>query len=143
MNRVSETNSPQPRAASRGLRQRAREIRRDTFALYLACRDPHVPWYAKLCAGAVLAYALSPIDLVPDFVPVLGYLDDIIIIPAGLLLVRRMIPAAVMAEHRQVAAERFAGARAPASRFGALVVVVIWLTVATIGVYVAVRAFGS
>ena len=120
------------------LQQRARTIRRDTYALYLACRDPRVPWYAKLLAGAVLAYALSPIDLIPDFIPVIGYLDDLIIVPAGLVLVRRMIPAAVLAEHREAAALKF-DVRAPRSVAGAVVVVVIWLLVLALAGYLITR----
>ena len=108
------------------VKQNARTIRRDTYALYLACRDPRVPWYAKALAGAVLAYALSPIDLIPDFIPVIGYLDDLLIVPAGLALVRRMIPAAVLAEHRATAAERIE-ARAPGSKVGAAIVMSVWL----------------
>src|SRR5204862_989240 len=80
------------------LRARARGLKRDTYALYLACRDPRTPWYAKALAGAVVAYALSPIDLIPDFVPVFGYLDDLIIVPAGLVLARKLIPESVIAE---------------------------------------------
>src|ERR1043165_3053854 len=83
-------------------RQWSRTIRRDAHALYLAARDPRVPWYAKALAIAVAAYALSPIDLIPDFVPVLGYLDDLVIVPAGIALVIRLIPAPIMAEHRQL-----------------------------------------
>ena len=86
--------------------QRARELRADVFALYLACRDRRVPWYAKVAAGLVVAYAVSPIDLIPDFIPVLGYLDDLLILPAGILLARRMIPAPLLAEHRVMAGER-------------------------------------
>ena len=119
-------------------KQRARAIRRDTYALYLACRDPRVPWYAKLVAGAVLAYALSPIDLIPDFIPVIGYLDDLIVIPAGLVLVRRMIPAEVFAEHREAAALRF-DARAPQSRTGAVIVVVIWISILALIGYLVLR----
>lgn len=115
-------------------RDRARAVRRDTFALYLACRDPRVPWYAKVLAGAILAYALSPIDLIPDFIPVLGYLDDLIIIPGGLVFVRRMIPAAVLAEHRETAAQTF-DSRAPTSVAGAVVVVAIWVLVLAFGAY--------
>src|SRR5262245_26882301 len=88
-----------------GLRQRARQIKRDTLALYLACRDPRTPWYAKAFAAAIVAYALSPIDLIPDFIPILGYLDDLIIIPGGLLLALKMIPAPVMEDCRVQAAE--------------------------------------
>jgi uncharacterized membrane protein YkvA (DUF1232 family) len=120
------------------LKQHARAIRRDTYALYLACRDPRVPWYAKLLAGAVLTYALSPIDLIPDFIPVLGYLDDLLIIPAGLLLVRRMIPAAVLAEHRATAAKHLE-ARAPGSKLGAALVVAIWGIIAITAAWLFLR----
>ena len=78
-------------------------MKRDAQALHLAARDPRVPWYAKAVAVLVAAYALSPIDLIPDFVPILGYLDDLIILPAGIALVIRLIPAAIMAEHRALA----------------------------------------
>jgi uncharacterized membrane protein YkvA (DUF1232 family) len=84
-----------------GWRRRAHELRRDVIALYLACRDPRVPWYAKACAALLVAYALSPIDLIPDFIPVLGYLDELILLPLGVLLVLKMIPGGILAEHRQ------------------------------------------
>ena len=84
----------------------ARTIRRDVVALWIAARDPRVPWYAKAMAGAVAGYALSPIDLIPDFIPVLGYLDDLVIVPAGILLTVRMIPARLMVEFRTEAAKR-------------------------------------
>jgi uncharacterized membrane protein YkvA (DUF1232 family) len=102
----------------------ARLIKRDAHALYLAARDPRVPWYAKALAIAVAAYALSPIDLIPDFIPVLGYLDDLIIVPAGIALVAKMIPPEVMAEHRDLAA---AAMDRPKSRTGAAIIVGIWL----------------
>src|ERR1700755_2457985 len=81
----------------------ARSIRRDVHALYLASRDPRVPWYAKALALVVAGYALSPIDLIPDFIPVLGYLDDLILLPAGIWLAIRLLPPQVMAEHRALA----------------------------------------
>jgi uncharacterized membrane protein YkvA (DUF1232 family) len=86
-------------------KQRARQLKRETYALYLACRDPRVPWFAKLFAGCIVAYAFSPIDLIPDFVPVVGYLDDLVIIPLGILAARKMIPPAVLAECRMQAQE--------------------------------------
>lgn len=88
------------------LRHWARTIKRDVVALYLAARDPRVPWYAKAVAACVAAYALSPIDLIPDFIPVLGYLDDVIIVPLGILLTVRLVPAHVMAELRGEAETR-------------------------------------
>ena len=80
----------------------ARAVKRDVYALYLAAGDPRVPWYAKAVAVAVAAYALSPIDLIPDFIPVLGYVDDVLIVPAGILLAVKLVPPDVMAELRAV-----------------------------------------
>ncbi len=85
------------------IRQWAKSLKTEIHALYLACRDPRVPWFAKAIAIFVVAYALSPIDLIPDFVPVFGYLDDLIIVPLGILLARRLIPAEVMEECRAAA----------------------------------------
>src|SRR3954467_10834795 len=101
-----------------------RRVKRDAFALWLAARDPRVPWYAKLLAGAGAAYALSPIDLIPDFVPILGYVDDLIIVPAGIVLATRLIPDALMAEVRAAAAKRDRGG---VSIAGAVIVVAVWL----------------
>jgi uncharacterized membrane protein YkvA (DUF1232 family) len=92
------------RAATR--KEWARTVRRDVVAVWIAARDPRVPWYAKVLAAAVAAYALSPIDLIPDFIPVLGYLDDLIIVPAGILLTVRFIPVGLMDEFRAEAARR-------------------------------------
>lgn len=102
----------------------ARSIKRDIVALWIAARDQRVPWYAKLAAGCVAAYALSPIDLIPDFIPVLGYLDDIILVPLGIMLAVRLIPAALMAEFRATAAARVSR---PMSRIAAAVVILVWL----------------
>jgi uncharacterized membrane protein YkvA (DUF1232 family) len=74
-----------------GWRTAARRLRREVFALYLACRDPRVPWYAKALAATIVTYAFSPIDLIPDFIPVLGYLDELVLVPLGVLAVRAMI----------------------------------------------------
>ena len=108
------------------LRAWAREMKRDVHALYLSARDPRVPWYAKAVALFVAGYALSPIDLIPDFIPVIGYLDDVIIVPLGILLAVRLIPPDILAEHRAAADEAALG---PASRTAALVIVAIWITV--------------
>ena len=102
----------------------ARRIKRDVIAVWLAARDPRVPWPAKLLAGAVAAYALSPIDLIPDFIPVLGYLDDLILVPLGLLIAIRLIPRDVMAELRARAESQ---SSAPESRTAAAVVIALWL----------------
>src|SRR5919106_1346069 len=82
------------------MRQWARQIKQDVHALYLAAGDPRVPWYAKVAAVAVAAYALSPIDLIPDFIPVIGYLDDLLIVPAGILLAIKLVPPELMSEFR-------------------------------------------
>ena len=105
-------------------KQWARTITRDVAALWIAARDARVPWYAKAMAGAVAAYALSPIDLIPDFIPVLGYLDDLVIVPAGILLTVRMIPAPLMLEFRVEAGRREGK---PASRGGLAAIVCIWI----------------
>jgi uncharacterized membrane protein YkvA (DUF1232 family) len=81
-------------------KDRARALKREVTALGLAVQDPRTPWFARILAVAVIAYAFSPIDLIPDFIPVLGYLDDLILVPAGIALVIRLIPAEVMAEAR-------------------------------------------
>jgi uncharacterized membrane protein YkvA (DUF1232 family) len=106
------------------LKRWAQVIRRDTHALWLASRDPRVPWYAKALAVAIAAYALSPIDLIPDFVPVLGYLDDAIILPLAIILVVRLIPPEVMAEHRAAAV---AARGRPRSRAAVAVIAAIWV----------------
>src|SRR4249919_667780 len=105
------------------LAQRERSIRRDVLAIYLAARDPRTPWYAKALALCVAAYALSPIDLIPDFIPVLGYLDDVVIVPLGILAVLKLIPAEIMADNRAAAAR--AAAR-PVSRAAAIAIALIW-----------------
>jgi uncharacterized membrane protein YkvA (DUF1232 family) len=106
------------------LKASARLLKRDTIALYLAARDPRTPWYAKVLAAVVLAYALSPIDLIPDFIPVLGYLDDLILVPAGIALVLRLVPPEVMADCRERARTE---ADRPISKVGAAVMIAIWL----------------
>jgi uncharacterized membrane protein YkvA (DUF1232 family) len=110
------------------LQRWSRTLKRDTVALYLAARDPRVPWYAKAVAACVAAYALSPIDLIPDFIPVLGYLDDVILLPLGIALAIRLIPPALLEEHRERASAWIA--KRPVSHIGALVIVIIWLTLA-------------
>ena len=119
-------------------RQWARSVKRDTYALYLACRDPRVPWYAKLLAACVVAYAFSPIDLIPDFIPVLGYLDDVVIVPLGILLALRLIPPDVMAECR-ARADQDRPSSKPRSLLGAVAVVAIWLALAALGAAWALR----
>ena len=111
------------------LRQHARRLQAETYALYLAARHPDTPWYAKAIAGATVAYAFSPIDLIPDFVPVLGYLDDLIIVPLGASLAIRLIPREVMQECRARVADEFKDG-APVSRTAAVTVIIVWVVVA-------------
>lgn len=85
------------------LKKKAKTLQKEIFALYLAYRDPRVPWYAKLLIICVVGYAFSPIDLIPDFIPILGYLDDLILLPLGIFLSIKMIPPQVLAEYREKA----------------------------------------
>jgi uncharacterized membrane protein YkvA (DUF1232 family) len=108
------------------LKSRARALRTETFALYFAYRDPRTPWYAKGWALVVLAYALSPIDLIPDFIPLLGYLDDIILVPAGIALAIKLIPAGVMADARETS-KQIAGGTKRLGQIGSAIVIVLWI----------------
>ncbi|MER8827268.1 YkvA family protein [Mesorhizobium sp. M0938] len=110
-------------------KRRARDIKLDVVALWFAARDPRVPWSAKLVAGMVAAYALSPIDLIPDFIPVLGYLDDLIIVPLGVILAIKLIPPPLMDEFRARAA---ALERRPQSRTAMFFIVALWLALAAL-----------
>jgi uncharacterized membrane protein YkvA (DUF1232 family) len=108
-------------------KQWARTIKRDVVALWIAARDRRVPWHAKAAAAAVTAYALSPIDLIPDFVPVLGYLDDLLIVPLGILLAVKLVPSDLMMEFRATAAARDGR---PVSRAGAAAIISLWVLTA-------------
>ena len=105
----------------------ATRLRVEAHAAFLAVRDPRCPWYARAFGLLITAYALSPIDLIPDFIPVLGLIDDAILIPAGLWLLVKMLPPGLIEEHRATAS---AAARRPASAVGALIVVAIWILAA-------------
>jgi uncharacterized membrane protein YkvA (DUF1232 family) len=118
---------------------RARQLQAETYALYLAYRDPRVPWYAKAVAVCIVGYALSPIDLIPDFIPVLGYLDDLVLIPLGIALTLRMIPPEVMAECRDRARAELADGK-PVGRAAAAVIIAIWLGLAALAVILIARA---
>ena len=118
----------------------ARLLKREVYALYFAIRDPRVPWYAKALAGCVVAYAFSPIDLIPDPIPVLGYLDDLVLIPLGVLAVRRMVPDQVMTECRVKAQALI---EKPANWIAAAVIVLIWLALGAVSAYWLVRAFSN
>ena len=119
-------------------RARVRALKKETFALYLACRHPGVPLYAKVLALIVVGYALSPIDLIPDFIPLLGYLDDMILVPLGIMIVIRMIPAEVLAECRRKA-EAIVGRATRAGKIAAAVIVLIWIMTAAFVVWLIIR----
>jgi uncharacterized membrane protein YkvA (DUF1232 family) len=119
-------------------KQRARQLKMETYAVYLAYKDPRVPWHARLFAACVIGYAFSPIDLIPDFVPVLGYLDDLVLVPLGIALALRMIPPAVMAECRVKAREVIAQDK-PVNRTAAAVVVATWMFLAALAIALVAR----
>lgn len=110
-------------------KQRARELKIEVYAIYLAYQDPRVPWSARIFAACVVGYAFSPIDLIPDFIPVLGYLDDLVLIPLGVALAIKMIPPIVLAERRDQARELMKQGK-PVNRIAAAIIVAIWLGLA-------------
>jgi uncharacterized membrane protein YkvA (DUF1232 family) len=114
-------------------KQRVRQLKKETYAIYIACKDPRVPWYARVFAGFVVAYAFSPIDLIPDVIPILGYLDDLVLVPLGIILVLKMIPPGVLAECREKAEAAMSHGK-PTSRIAAIVIVVIWLILGILAV---------
>ena len=122
-----------------GWKQRARQLKTEVYALYLAYRDPRVSWPARIFAACVVAYAFSPIDLIPDPIPVLGYLDDLILIPLGVALARKMIPSDVLAECRERA--RMEIADKPVNWAAAVVIVAVWLLMAALALVLLLKLF--
>ena len=120
------------------LKALASQLKREILTLYLAARDPRTPWYAKAVIACVVAYALSPIDLIPDFIPVLGYLDDLLLLPLGIYLALKLMPVAVLNDARRKAAET--SNNLPKSWAAALVIIVLWL-VAAVGVGIIIARF--
>lgn len=118
------------------LKDWARIVRRDIHALYLSSRDPRVPWHLRILAGLLAAYALSPIDLIPDFIPILGLLDDVILIPVGIMLIVRAIPPEIMAEHRVLA---IAKQERPVNRAAAVLICLIWAALIALVVWLVRR----
>ena len=106
-------------------KQQLKLLKQETYAIYIACKDPRVPWYARFLAAAVVAYAFSPIDLIPDVIPVIGYLDDLILVPLGIALVIKMIPPDVLAECREKAATAMTDGK-PTNWIAAIIVVILW-----------------
>lgn len=120
-------------------KRKARNLKLDTHALWFACRDPRTPWYAKAMAAAVVAYAVSPIDLIPDFIPVLGCLDDLLLLPLGIALAIRMIPGNVLADSRR-RAEEAEEAKDPSGRIAAVVIAAVWIVILAVAGMAVVRA---
>ena len=124
------------------IKKRVRHLKGETFALYLAARHPDTPWYAKVFVAGIVAYAFSPIDLIPDFIPVLGYLDDLVLIPLGIAVAIKMIPPEVLVECRSRARASMTGGK-PVSRIAAVVVVGIWILLAALCMRWAYEVFSG
>ena len=121
-------------------KQRARQLSAQTYALYLAYRHPRTPWYAKLFVALVVGYLFSPIDPIPDFIPGVGLLDEMVVVPIGVLIAARMIPQDILEECRAKAREVAEGEK-PVSRVAAAVVVTLWLLCVALAVFLAMRVF--
>jgi uncharacterized membrane protein YkvA (DUF1232 family) len=124
--------------AREALRRRTKRIKTELFAVYLACKDPRTPWYTKAIVACVVGYAFSPIDLIPDFIPVVGYLDDLVLIPLGLALAAKTIPRAVLTDCRRRAADAMSRPR-PTSWAAASVVIALWLCLGGLVAWVLIR----
>jgi uncharacterized membrane protein YkvA (DUF1232 family) len=123
-------------------KKRVYALKREAYALYIVSRDPRVPWYAKLLIGMVLMYTFSPIDLIPDFIPVLGYLDDLLIVPLGIALALKLTPAEVMIDARTQAEELVSKGK-PINRLGIMLVVTMWLLIVMAIVWSVIKVFGD
>ena len=124
--------------AIRKWRQWADRLKLEIYAVYLAYRDPRVPLHARLFAACVIGYAFSPVDLIPDFIPVLGYLDDLVLVPLGLALALRMIPHQVMAECREKAQQEMKQGE-PVNRVAAGIILLVWLALAVLCIWLMIR----
>lgn len=123
-------------------KQYAGQLKIETYALYLAYKDARTPWYAKIVAASVVTYALSPFDLIPDFIPGLGYLDDLVLIPLGVMLALKLIPPSVLAECR-LQAQQTMSQGSSVHRAAAMVIVFIWLLLAALAIAIIIRIIGS
>lgn len=121
-------------------KQRVRQLKTETYALYLAYKDPRTPWPARVFVACVVAYAFSPIDLIPDFIPILGYLDDLILVPLGIIIARKLIPPVVMTECRMAAQEIIKQGK-PINKVAAAVIIGIWLALAAISLALLIDFF--
>ncbi|MCL5774098.1 MAG: YkvA family protein [Firmicutes bacterium] len=120
--------------------KRVEELKVEIYAIYLACKDHRTPWYAKAFAACVVGYAFSPLDLIPDFIPVIGYLDDFVLVPIGIALAIKMIPRAVMAECREKSQE-FMGEHMLVNWIAAGIIIIIWLILAVLLIFWLKRIF--
>ena len=120
-------------------KRRARRLKMETYVLYLACKDPRVPWYAKVLVTLVVGYVFSPVDPIPDFIPLVGFLDELVVVPVGVVIARRLIPDQVMTEAREKA-KVLKGK--PVSRKAIAVVVAVWLLIAAVAIALAARLLG-
>jgi uncharacterized membrane protein YkvA (DUF1232 family) len=121
---------------------RAQQLKTEVYALYLAYKDPRTPWYARIFAAVVVGYAFSPIDLIPDPIPILGYLDDLVLIPLGVFLALKMIPVEVMSENREKAREVMAQGM-PVNKVAAAIIVLIWIGLAALAAVLVYRLFNK
>lgn len=121
-----------------GWKRRVKHLKTETYALYLAYQDPRTPWYARVLAAGVIAYALSPIDLIPDFIPILGYLDDLILLPLGVMLVLKLIPPPILAECRAKARPAL-DQQNSMGRLAAAIIGAIWLALAGFFIIIIIR----
>jgi uncharacterized membrane protein YkvA (DUF1232 family) len=119
-------------------KRRVRQLKVETYTLYLAYKDPRVPWYAKVFAACVVGYAFSPIDLIPDFIPILGYLDDLVLVPLGITRAIKMIPQTVLDECRENAQEAL-GQHKPRNWVAAGVIIAVWLLLIVLAIVVVTR----
>jgi len=123
-------------------KQQAKKLKIETYALYLAYRDPRVPMHARIFAACVVGYAFSPIDLIPDFIPIIGYLDDLILVPLGIKIALSMIPENVMIESREKALEMINQSK-PVNKIAAVIIISIWLLLGVIAITILFRMFNS
>lgn len=123
-------------------KRRAHQFKIEVYALYLAYRDPRVPLFARIFAACVVAYAFSPIDLIPDFIPVLGHLDDLILVPLGVMIALKMIPRSIMDEYRVKAQEVMQQGK-PVKRAAAMVIIGIWLLLAALTIALMIKLTGT
>jgi uncharacterized membrane protein YkvA (DUF1232 family) len=122
------------------LKKRIKQFKLNAYTLYLAYKDPRVPWHARIFGAIIVGYAFSPIDLIPDFIPVLGYLDDLILLPLGIYFAIKMIPKPIWDEHRAKAADMLSGGK-PKIKKAAIVIIALWILASVAAGYVIYNAF--